>query len=353
MLVFAGLPLQYESEGIDRTHINMPNSHNRLIDEINKVNQNSVIVLTNGSAVSMPWENNTPVIVESWLGGQAGAGGTTDVLFGKVNPSGKLAETFPVKLQDTPAYFNFPGEQGNVLYGERIFVGYRYYDEKDIIPLFPFGHGLSYTSFEYDNMRLSNDKILDNEELVVSLSVKNTGNIKGKEVIQLYVSDEKSSLQRPKKELKKFIKIELEPGEEKEVSFVLNSNDFTFFDSKRELWIAESGKFSILVGSSSKDIRMIQTFELESTQEVPLNFDEYTFIKEYWDNKDTRGYLIEIVPNWIGQFVPEGKSINDAVFQDFFIDHPVIKLPYISNGECSAEDIHELVRNTDNITFTP
>lgn len=353
VLVFAGLPLQYESEGIDRTHINMPNSHNRLIDEINKVNQNSVIVLTNGSAVSMPWENNTPVIVESWLGGQAGAGGTTDVLFGKVNPSGKLAETFPVKLQDTPAYFNFPGEQGNVLYGERIFVGYRYYDEKDIIPLFPFGHGLSYTSFEYDNMRLSNDKILDSEELVVSLSVKNTGNIKGKEVIQLYVSDEKSSLQRPKKELKKFIKIELEPGEEKEVSFVLNSNDFTFFDSKRELWIAESGKFSILVGSSSKDIRMIQTFELESTQEVPLNFDEYTFIKEYWDNKDTRGYLIEIVPNWIGQFVPEGKSINDAVFQDFFIDHPVIKLPYISNGECSAEDIHELVRNTDNITFTP
>ncbi len=353
VIVMAGLPLHYESEGIDRTHINMPESHNKLIDEINKANKNTVVVLTNGSAVAMPWVSSTPAIVESWLGGQAGAGGVVDVLFGKVNPSGKLAETFPLKLKDTPASFNFPGEEGNVLYGERIFVGYRYYDEKNIEPLFPFGHGLSYTNFQYSNILVSESTISDKDELIISVTIKNTGEVTGKEVVQLYVGDIESKLQRPQKELKRFKKIELKPREEKIVSFTLNSDDLSYFDSKRNIWIAESGDFNILVGSSSRDIRQKATVNLKSTQQVPLCFDEYTFFRDYWNNKQTRVYLKELVPGWINQFVPEGKTMDEAAFNDFLIDHPIIKLPYISNGECSSEDIKDLVEKSRSITFTP
>lgn len=352
-LVFAGLPLHYESEGIDRTHINMPESHNKLISEIAAVQENTVVVLTNGSAITMPWINEVEGILETWLVGQAGAGAIADVLFGKVNPSGKLAETFPVKLEDTPAFFNFPGEQGEVLYGERIFVGYRYYDEKKIEPLFPFGYGLSYTTFEYSNLKFADKNTTDKEGLTLSLTIKNTGDIKGKEIVQLYVTDKKSTLQRPEKELKKFVKIDLAPGEEKTVSFKLESRDFAYYDSKRNMWIAESGEFIISLGASSRDIRLSEVINLQSTQHIPLAFDEYTFFREYWDNKVTREFLKELVPNWIKGFTPEGKTLDEAVFNGFLIDHPMIKYPYITNGEISESQVKELVEKCKELTFTP
>ena len=353
VLIFAGLPLHYESEGIDRKHIDMPESHNKLINELTMLNKNTVVILTNGSAVAMPWANSVDAIVESWLGGQAGAGGVIDVLFGKVNPSGKIAETFPVKLEDTPAYFNFPGEEGDALYGERLFVGYRYYDYKNIEPLFPFGHGLSYTTFEYSDLRILNKNITDKDELSVKLKIKNTGELKGKEVVQLYVKDEQSSLIRPKKELKKFVKVELMPGEEKEITFNLYARDFSYYDSKRNTWIAESGSFVILVGASSRDIRLTENIALKSTQNITLNYDEYTFIREYWDNPDSKELLKKLVPNWIMSFVPEGKSLDDAEFQDFFIDHPIIKLPYITNGEVTKEGIMKFVNECSSLTYNP
>ena len=353
VLIFAGLPLHYESEGIDRKHIDMPESHNKLINELTMLNKNTVVILTNGSAVAMPWANNVDAIVESWLGGQAGAGGVIDVLFGKVNPSGKIAETFPVKLEDTPAYFNFPGEEGDALYGERLFVGYRYYDYKNIEPLFSFGHGLSYTTFEYSDLRILNKNITDKDELSVKLKIKNTGELKGKEVVQLYVKDEQSSLIRPKKELKKFVKVELMPGEEKEITFNLYARDFSYYDSKRNTWIAESGSFVILVGASSRDIRLTENIALKSTQNITLNYDEYTFIREYWDNPDSKELLKKLVPNWIMSFVPEGKSLDDAEFQDFFIDHPIIKLPYITNGEVTKEGIMKFVNECSSLNYNP
>ena len=353
VLIFAGLPLHYESEGIDRKHIDMPESHNKLINELTMLNKNTVVILTNGSAGAMPWANSVDAIVESWLGGQAGAGGVIDVLFGKVNPSGKIAETFPVKLEDTPAYFNFPGEEGDALYGERLFVGYRYYDYKNIEPLFSFGHGLSYTTFEYSDLRILNKNITDKDELSVKLKIKNTGELKGKEVVQLYVKDEQSSLIRPKKELKKFVKVELMPGEEKEITFNLYARDFSYYDSKRNTWIAESGSFVILVGASSRDIRLTENIALKSTQNIPLNYDEYTFIREYWDNPDSKELLKKLVPNWIMSFVPEGKSLDDAEFQDFFIDHPIIKLPYITNGEVTKEGIMKFVNECSSLTYNP
>ena len=352
-LVFAGLPLHYESEGIDRTHIDMPISHNKLISEVASVQKNTVVVLSNGSAVSMPWIKEVDGVLETWLGGQAGAGAVADVLFGKVNPSGKLAETFPVRLEDTPAFFNFPGEQGDVLYGERIFVGYRYYDEKKIDPLFPFGFGLSYTTFEYSNLKLSAKNTTDKEGVSVSLRVKNTGYIKGKEIVQLYVSDKECTLQRPEKELKKFAKIELEPGEEKEVTFKLDARDFSYYDGKREMWIAESGEFIISAGASSRDIRLSESLNLQSTQQVPLAFDEYTFFKSYWSNKQTREFLKELLPNWIKSFTPKGKTMDEAVFPDFMAEHPMIKYPYITHGEINNDQVMELVEKCKNLTYRP
>jgi len=352
-LVFAGLPLQYESEGIDRTHMDMPESHNRLIDAIAEVQKNTVVVLTNGSAITMPWIEKVDGVLETWLGGQAGAGGTTDVLFGMVNPSGKLAESFPVKLEDTPAFFNFPGEQGEVVYGERIFVGYRYYDKKKIEPLFPFGHGLSYTEFEYSDLLLSSENFKDVDGLEISCTVKNSGRYRGKEVVQLYVSDLESTLIRPERELKKFIKIELEAGESKEISFKLEERDFSFFDPNLKTWIAESGEFVISVAASSRDIRLTDNVELISTKAVPLNFDEYTFFRKYYENENTREILKEYVPKWIGNFVPQGKTLDDAIFHDFLIDHPLIKYPYITSGEISHEQVKELVKRCEGLSILP
>lgn len=352
-LVFAGLPLHYESEGIDRTHIDMPASHNRLISEIAGVQDNTVVVLTNGSAVTMPWVDQVNGILETWLAGQAGAGGIADVIFGKVNPSGKLAETFPVKLEDTPAFFNFPGEQGEVLYGEQIFVGYRYYDKKKIEPLFPFGHGLSYTDFEYSAMELSAVDITDKTGLEVSLKVRNTGDVAGKEIVQIYLTDSQSSLQRPVRELKKFKKIALQPGEEKTVVFQLDGRDFSYYDATRKMWIAESGEFVVSAASSSRDIRLSQAVNLQSRQQVPLAFDEYTFFKDYWKNPQTRELLKQMVPGWIKGFTPEGKTADDAVFNDFMVEHPLIKYPYITNGEISPAQITELVKKSQGMTYTP
>ncbi len=353
VLIFAGLPLQYESEGIDRTHINMPPSHNALIKEISSVQKNTVVVLTNGSAVTMPWIDNVSGVLETWLGGQAGAGGIADVLFGKVNPSGKLAETFPMKLEDTPAFFNFPGEQGEVLYGERFFVGYRYYDERKIEPLFPFGFGLSYTSFEYSNLKVSSKNTTDKEGLTVSLTIKNTGKVKGKEIVQLYVSDKESTLQRPEKELKKFVKVELNPGEEKTVTFKLESRDFSYFDGKRNMWIAESGEYIISAAASSRDIKLFETINLQSTQVVPLAFDEYTFFLDYWNNKQTRALLLELMPNWIRGIVTEGDKAEIREYQGFMVEHPLIKYPYITHGEITHEQVMQLVEKCKGLTYTP
>ncbi len=352
-LVFVGLPLQYESEGIDRKHINMPAAHNKLVEAVAKVQSNTVAVLTNGSAVAIPWLNQVDGVLETWLGGQAGAGAVADVLFGVVNPSGKLAETFPQKLADTPAAFNFPGEQGEVLYGERIFVGYRYYDEKQIEPLFPFGYGLSYTSYEYSDLKVSQDVINDKDVLQLSLKVKNTGDIRGKEIIQIYVSDEACTLQRPQKELKAFKKVELAPGESKEVTFQLKGRDFSYYDAKRSMWIAESGEFTISAAASSRDIRESVSVRLNSTQKVPLMVDEYTFVKELWDNTDTRELLKEYMPNWIGGWVPEGKSTDEANIPGFFLEHPLIKFPYITHDEFSHKEVKELIERCKDIYYTP
>lgn len=352
-LVLAGLPQQYESEGIDRLHIDLPPAHNRLIEELAAVQKNLVVVLTNGSAVAMPWVDKVPSIVESWLGGQAGAAAAVDVIFGEVNPSGKLAETFPVRLEDTPAYLNFPGEEGEAVYGERIFVGYRYFEKKEIAPLFPFGHGLSYTTFGYGDLKVSASRITDREGLVVTATVTNSGTVAGKEVVQLYVSDPVSSLQRPPKELKGFTKVSLEPGESREVRFTLDARDFSYYDSMQSRWIAESGEFAIGIGASSADIRLSETIHVQSTQELNYVFNEFTFFRVLWENEQTQPLLIELIPEWIATHTADGNPLAEANIQDFLLDQPLIKLPYFTAGEVTKDQVMALVERCNQLTYTP
>jgi beta-glucosidase len=209
----------------------------------------------------MPWVDEVTAVLQQWYGGQDAGYALADVLFGDVNPSAKLPTTFPKRLQDNPAYINFPGENGQVQYGEGIFVGYRYYDKKEIAPLFPFGHGLSYTTYAYDNLRLNGDTFGADDVIEVSVDVTNTGDRAGQEVVQLYVRDEEAKVVRPYQELKSFAKVALEPGETKTVTLELDRQSLAFYDTAVHDWVTEPGAFEVLVGSSSRDLRLNCRFE--------------------------------------------------------------------------------------------
>ncbi|MFS8500416.1 MAG: glycoside hydrolase family 3 C-terminal domain-containing protein [Caldicoprobacter sp.] len=279
-VIFAGLPEHYESEGYDRQHMRMPESHCALIEGVAEVQPNVVVVLSNGSPVEMPWIDKVKGLLEAYLGGQALGGAIADLLFGDANPSGRLAETFPKKLSDNPSYLNFPGEGDRVEYREGIFVGYRYYDKKGIEPLFPFGYGLSYTTFEYSDLNISKKEILDTETVTVSVKVKNTGDRAGKEVVQLYVRDVESSVIRPEKELKGFEKVELQPGEEKVVTFELDKRAFAYYNVDIKDWHVESGEFEIMIGKSSRDIVLKDRIFVRSTVAVKKPVHRNTLVGE-------------------------------------------------------------------------
>lgn len=271
-VVFAGLPDSYESEGYDRTHMRMPECQNRLIEAVAAANPNTVVVLHNGSPVEMPWIDKVGAVLEAYLGGQAVGIATVQVLFGDVNPSGHLPETFPRRLADNPSYLFYGGEGDKADYREGVFVGYRYYDKKEMDVLFPFGHGLSYTTFEYSNLRLSASEITDKDTLTVTVTVTNTGSREGKTVVQLYVGDDKSTVLRPVRELKGFEKVPLEPGESKEVSFTLDKRSFAYWNEQIHDWHVETGDFTIQVGQSSRDISLTGTVTVKSTVELPRHY---------------------------------------------------------------------------------
>jgi beta-glucosidase len=208
----------------------------------------------------MPWVDEVPAILLTYFPGQEGGHAIADILFGDINPSGKLTVSFPKRLEDNPAYINYPGGR-DVRYGEGIFVGYRYYDMKDVEALFPFGHGLSYTSFEYSGLELP-DTVKAGEDFKVLVNVKNIGDAAGKEVVQLYVRDVESSLARPVKELKGFVKVDLNAGESKIVAFNLDPRALSYYDPHQQAWVEEAGTFEVMIGASSRDIRLKETFEL-------------------------------------------------------------------------------------------
>lgn len=264
-VIFCGLTEEYESEGFDRDHMRLPQSHNDLIKAVAKANPNTVVVLSGGSPVEMPWINSVKAVFNSYLGGEAGAKAVIELLYGEVNPSGKLAETYPVSLKDTPSYKHYIGTRKSVEYRESIYVGYRYYDtaKKDV--LFPFGHGLSYTEFKYSALKLSKKSIKDTDTLEVSFKVKNTGKLSGAEAVQLYVRDVESTVFRPEKELKGFTKVFLEPGEEATVRLALDKRAFAYYNVNINDWHVEEGDFEILIGASSRDIRLSGSVKVAST----------------------------------------------------------------------------------------
>ena len=290
-LLFLALPGYKESEGYDRGDLDLTAQQVRLIKAVTSTQPDTVVILNNGSAVVMgEWIHGAAAVLEAWMMGQAGGGAIADILFGKVNPSGKLAETFPVKLTDTPAFLNYPGDNGEVSYGEGVFIGYRYYDKKNVPVQFPFGFGCSYTTFTYSSPRLSTSNLKDTESLVVSVDVTNSGTVAGKEIVQVYVSDVLSKLARPIKELKGFAKVELKPGETKTVSVSLDFRSFAYYHPGYRQWITEDGAFDILIGASAEDIRFTQRVTLQSTLNLPCILDRESTIKDWLE--DPRGKIV-------------------------------------------------------------
>lgn len=326
-LVFAALPPAVESEGYDRPYLGLTPQQVALIQAVSRAQPRTVVVLNTGSAVEMgPWIEGVGAVLQGWLMGQAGAGAIADILFGRINPSGKLAETFPLRLQDTPAYLNFPGENGQVRYGEGLFIGYRYYDAKEVPVLFPFGHGLSYTTFEYRDLRVSAEVFKDTEGITISLEVSNTGQVAGQETVQVYVRDVKSKLVRPVKELKGFAKLELQPGETRTVSVPLDFRAFAYYHPGYKRWITEDGEFEILVGASAGDIRLRKTVTLESTLDLPSLLNIESTPREWLEDKRGRAVLEPILNNLVQQMGAAMGTGEQAIGMDmmgFILDTPL------------------------------
>ena len=297
-VIFAGLPESFESEGYDRSHMRLPECQNRLITEILKVQPNTVIVLHNGSPVEMPWLGEIKGLLETYLGGQAGGAAAANILYGKINPSGKLAETMPLKLSDNPSYLNFGGGE-KVEYREGIFVGYRYYDTKEMDVAFPFGYGLSYTTFAYSNLKLSMENPTEKDTVMVSADITNTGKSAGKEVVQLYIRDLTGSAIRPEKELKGFEKVFLEPGETKTVTMELNKRSFAWYNTELHDWFAASGDYEILVGASSRDIRLTETLHLNSSQRLPMHVHMNTTLGDLLRNPETAEAAKKLIQKYL------------------------------------------------------
>lgn len=265
VILFLGLTENYECEGMDRVDLEIPKNQIKLLEEIYNVNKNIIVVLANGSPISMNWQKKAKAIITGYLGGEAGAMAMVKCILGKVNPSGKLAETYPIKLEDTPCYNNFPGTELTVEYKESIYVGYRYYDKNNIKVLYPFGYGLSYTDFEYSNLNV--------EESEISFIIKNVGNVKGKEIAQIYIEQCNPTVFKPVKELKAFEKVELEPNEEKKVKIILKDTDFQYYNVENNKWEIEQGTYKILVGKSCEDIVL--------EQEIYVNSDDLITKKQF------------------------------------------------------------------------
>ena len=311
-VVFAGLPDVYESEGYDRTHMRMPDCQNRLIEAVAAANPNTVVVLYNGSPVEMPWIGSVKAVLEAYLGGQAVGLATVRILFGEVNPSGKLPESFPKKLSDNPSYLFYGGEGDTAEYREGIFVGYRYYDRKETELLFPFGHGLSYTSFDFSDLRLSRKRITDQESLTATVRVTNTGKRAGKTVVQLYVGDCESSVFRPVRELKGFEKIFLEPGESKDVSFTLDKRSFAYWNTTIHDWHVESGEFRIEIGHSSRDIACCAAVQVDSTAEIPRRYDVNSIFMDLMQDPRADTVLKPLLDGIREMFMPSDEEQSDA-----------------------------------------
>ncbi len=320
VVIFAGLPDSFESEGYDREHMQLPNCQNELIEKIAAVNPNVVVVLHNGSPVEMPWVDRVDGILEAYLSGEGTGKALAEILFGEVNPSGHLAESFPKKLEDNPSYLNFPGKGGKVFYQEGVFVGYRYYDTKKMDVLFPFGHGLSYTSFALGNLTISKKEMNDEERVTVSVDVTNTGDRFGRQVVQLYVSDKTDTEIRPVKELKGFVKVALEAGETKTVSMELDQRSFAYYSTELHDWYVPSGDYEILIGTSSRDIVLKDTIRVTSTKMLPFKADRNTTFGQLMANPQAAEAAQEVLGEMMAGYMASSEEEESSVTKEAISD---------------------------------
>lgn len=348
-VIFAGLPDSFESEGYDRSHMRMPDCQNELIAKVAAVQPNTIVVLHNGSPVEMPWVDQVKGIVEAYLGGQAVGGAVCDILFGKVNPSAKLPESFPKRLEDNPSYLSYIGEGDMVEYREGIFVGYRYYDKKKMDVLFPFGYGLSYTTFAYSNLHLDKKEMKDTDTITVSVDVTNTGDRTGKEIVQLYVADKESTVIRPEKELRDFAKVELAPGETKTVSFTLGKRAFAYYNTTIHDWHVETGDFDILIGKSSRDIVLSESVKVESTVKIPFVYTTDTTLGDVMKNPKAYALVKEIFEKTMltgGSEEERSEAEKEAISDDMnmaMLCYTPLRGPVSFGSNVSMADIQKLV----------
>lgn len=293
-VIFAGLPDIFESEGYDRTYIGLPNCQNTLIEKICGVQKNTIVVLHNGSPISMPWKDKVKGIVEAYLGGQAVGKAVVDILYGKANPSGRLAETFPRCLEDTPCYLTYGKGVDRSEYTEGVFVGYRYYVSKNQDVLFPFGYGLSYTTFAYSNLCIDKMELLDTETLNVTVDVENTGDMKGKEVVQLYVAPPAGSVSRPVKELRGFEKIELEAGEKKTVTFQLSGRAFSYWNAEISDWFVENGEYQIQVCKNANEVILWKQLFVKNTKKIQRRYHMNTCLGDLMQDKKAKAVFMKL-----------------------------------------------------------
>ena len=344
-VIFAGLPDAFESEGADRDHMRLPDNQNELIAAVSAVNPHTVVVLHGGSPVELPWLDKVPAVLLMYLGGEQVGAAAADLLWGKVNPSGHLAETWPIRLEDNPSYLNFPGEDGVVTYAEGIFVGYRYYDKKKMPVNFPFGHGLSYTDFSFSNLTADKEKLTDRETVTVSVDVTNEGTSAGKAVVQLYVRDVKSTVRRPVRELKDFAKAALEPGETRTVTFTLDKRAFAYYEPKVHDFFVESGEFAVEIGLSCRDIRLAKSVHVEGTTEISFTIDANTTIGQLMKHPKGAAFIRQMMgksngPSDSEQAEAMGEG-SEKIMQQMMFEMPLGSL--VSYGRMTSGQLRGLI----------
>jgi len=314
VLFFAGLPDWLESEGYDRENTDLPDNQICLIKKVSEVNKNMVLILNSGAAITFDkWIDEIPAVLEVWLIGQGSGKAVSEIIFGEVNPSGRLSETFPLKNSHNPSYLNFPGEMDKVFYNEGIYTGYKYYQKKEIPVRFPFGFGLSYTEFEYcvidsDKYEYDKDEIID-----IEVEIKNIGDYSGKEVIQLYIHPKNYSIDRPIRELRGVKKIYLIPGEKKTVKFSLNREAFEYFNPYEDKWIVEDGEYEIQIGSSCEDIKLSKTVKINSDESMKNILNGFSTVREWFENEKGR----EVVKNTLPDMYRIFEDVQDDGGDDF------------------------------------
>ncbi|PTW02183.1 beta-glucosidase [Halanaerobium saccharolyticum] len=329
VIIYAGLPDKVEAEGYDRKDMQLPQEQNQLIKELAKVNPNIIVVLNNGAPVDIrQWLDNVSAVIEAGLPGQAGALALAEIITGEVNPSAKLAESYPLKLEDNPSYLDFPGSNGTVRYGEGIYIGYRYYDKKKMDVLFPFGFGLSYTEFAYRALEVP-DYLAEGEKLKLKVLIENTGQFTGKEVVQLYISQSSPALERPPKELKGFAKIELEPGEKEWLELELDYQDLAYYHPDAG-WIVEEDQYKIMIGASSRDIKFTEEIQVESSFKL----------KDLTPKSPFEDWLADPLGKKAVEEVLSQEEIEEI---GFFKAWPIYRLHFFAAEQVSLEDIEDIL----------